>query len=41
MKNINENLIILRKYLNKKRKLTFKPNTFLGKKKYFPPVSKE
>jgi 3-isopropylmalate dehydratase small subunit len=41
MKNINKDLIILKKYLNKKKKLVFKPNAFLGKNKYFPPVSKE
>jgi len=41
MKNINKNLTIFKKYLNIKKKLTFKSNAFLGKKKYFPSVSKE
>lgn len=41
MNKINNNLIIFNKYLKNHNKLFFQSNTFLGKKKYFPPVSKE
>lgn len=41
MNKINNNLIIFNKYLKNNNKLFFQSNTFLGEKKYFPPVSKE
>lgn len=41
MNNINKNLVIFKKYLSSKKKLNLKLNTFLGNKKYFPPISKE
>lgn len=41
MNNLKKNLIIFNKYLNIKKKLTFESKLFLGRKKYFPPVSKE
>jgi hypothetical protein len=43
MNKINKNLVIFNKYLKNRNKLFFKQNKypFLGKTKYFPPVSKE
>jgi len=41
MKNLNSKLTIFNKHLNLNKKTTFKPQGVLGKKKYFPPVSKE
>jgi len=41
MKNLNSKLTIFNKNLNLNKKTTFKPQGVLGKKKYFPPVSKE
>jgi hypothetical protein len=43
--NMNNNLIIFSKYLNNKNKSLFKKESivqsFVGKQKYTPPVSKE
>ena len=40
--NINENLIIFNKYLNKKKPSTINiQSSYVGNHKYFPPVSKE
>jgi hypothetical protein len=40
--NINENLIIFNKYLNKKKSSTTNiQSSYVGNTKYLPPVSKE